>query len=73
DKQFKVAEARLGNEGIGFEYLSSSYDINELTNLKINVILFAANDECMANLNSYAKDTFHETNDECRRYTTKLS
>lgn len=73
DKQFEVAEARLGNEGIGFDYLSSSYDINELTNLKINVILFAANDECIANLNSYAKDTFHETNDECRRYTTKLS
>ncbi|RFT35592.1 hypothetical protein CG399_09200, partial [Bifidobacteriaceae bacterium NR015] len=41
--------------------------------MKINVILFAANDECIANLNSYAKDTFHETNDECRRYTTKLS
>lgn len=73
DRQFRIAECRLESEGIANEYLRKFYDPNTLTNLKIDVILFTNNDECIAQLNSYAQATFHKLNDEYRRYMTKLS
>lgn len=73
DRQFRVAETRLGAEGIGNEYLNTYFDPNILADLKIDVILFSADDECIAKLNNYAKETYHELNDKYRRYMTKLT
>lgn len=73
DRQFRIAETRLGAEGIGNEYLNTYFDPNDLINLKINVILFVADDENMAKLNTYAKETYHKINDNYRRYMTKLT
>lgn len=72
DRQFRLAEAKLGNEGIANKYLNTFYDPNQLDKLKINVILFAAEDACIAKLNQWAKGRFHELNDKYRRYMPKL-
>ena len=73
DRQFRIAETRLGAEGIGNEYLNTYYDPNALVKLKIDVILFSFDDECIAKLNRYAKETYHSLNDKHRRYMTKLT
>ncbi|MDY6084166.1 MAG: DEAD/DEAH box helicase family protein [Dialister sp.] len=72
DRQFRLAEAKLGNEGVANMYLNTFYDPNQLDTLKIHVILFAAEDACIAKLNQWAKGRFHEMNDRYRRYMPKL-
>lgn len=72
ERQFRLAETRLGNEGVGNEYVKRYYDEDDVLELKIHVIIFAANAECMAALNAYAKDKFHELNDANRRRTVTL-
>lgn len=73
DRQFRMAETRLGSEGIANAYLNKHYDPNKLADLKIDVILFFLDDECMKKLNKYVEDTYYETNDKYRRHMTKLS
>ncbi len=41
--------------------------------LKIDCILFAADEECIANLNRYAEKKFHELNDRYRKYLVSKS
>lgn len=68
DRQFSVAEKKLGNEGIGMVYGNKYIDINNPSAFKIDVILFVADEECMNNLHNYAKDRFHGLNDDYRKY-----
>lgn len=72
ERQFRLAETRLGNEGVGNAYVNRYYDEDEMLNLKIQVIIFAANTECMDALNAYAEQKFHELNDDNRRRTVSL-
>lgn len=72
DRQFRLAETKLGNEGVGNVYVNKYYDEDEVLNLKIHVIIFASNSECMDALNDYAKTKFHELNDANRRKTVIL-
>ena len=72
ERQFRLAEIRLGNEGVGNEYLNRYYDEDEVLNLKIHVIIFAANADCMNALNDYAQRKFHDLNDANRRSTVSL-
>lgn len=72
DRQFRHAEARMGNEGVGNKYLNQYYDEEDLVTNKINVILYAADVNCMDELNAYAKIKFHEYNDAHRRDTVSL-
>ena len=72
DRQFRLAEAKLGHEGVTNKYLNAFYDPNQLDTLKIHVILFAAEDACIAKLNKWAQRRFHELNDQYRRYMPKL-
>lgn len=73
DRQFRVAETRLGSEGIGNSYLNAFFDPVMIVSLKIDVILYAANDENFALLSRYAQETYHRLNDQYRRYMTKLA
>lgn len=68
DRQFSVAEKKLGNEGIGMVYGNKYIDINNPSAFKVDVILFVADEECMNNLHNYAKDRFHGLNDDYRKY-----
>ncbi len=72
ERQFRLAETRLGNEGVGNDYVNQYYDDDEVLNLKIHVIIYAANVECMSDLNDYAKEKFHDLNDANRRRTVTL-
>lgn len=72
ERQFRLAETRLGNEGVSNAYVNRYYDEDEVLNLKIHVIIFAANADCMDVLNKYAQQKFHDLNDANRRRTVSL-
>lgn len=72
ERQFRLAETKLGNEGVGNAYVNKYYDEDEVLDLKTHVIIFAANVECMNDLNAYAKEKFHDLNDANRRLTVTL-
>lgn len=72
ERQFRLAENRLGNEGIGNAYCNRYYDECDTLNNKIAVIIFAADSDCMDNLQQYAEQKFHALNDENRRRTVTL-
>ena len=72
ERQFRLAETRLGNEGVGNAYVNRYYDEDDVLNLKIQVIIFAANPDCMDALNEYAREKFHDLNDANRRRTVSL-
>ena len=67
DRQYRRAESKLGNEGAGNRYGRYFYDPDDPNACKIDVILFAADDECYARLMAYAEKTFHMMNDQYRR------
>lgn len=67
DRQFRHAETLLGNEGVGNRYGGYYYDEEDPNAYKIDVILYANNDECRAELLSYAENAFHRLNDTYRR------
>lgn len=68
DRQFRIADAKLGNEGIGMVYGNKYMDADNPDGFKIDVILFVADDECMNKLHQYAETRFHGLNDDYRRY-----
>lgn len=68
DRQFRVADSKLKNEGIGNIYGNKYMDINDPNGFKIDIILFVADDENLKNLHNYAEKRFHELNDKYRRY-----
>lgn len=72
ERQFRLAETRLGREGVGNAYVNRYYDEDEVLTLKIHVIIFAANADCMDALNDYAQQKFHDLNDVNRRRTVSL-
>ena len=72
DRQFRIADMKLGNEGIGMVYGNKYMDEDDPNSFKIDVILFVADDECMEKLNIYSKDRFHVMNDDYRRYIAKI-
>lgn len=72
DRQFRQADVKLGNEGVGNAYGRVYYDENEPDSYEIDVILYASNKECYADLSEYAKNKFHDLDDQYRRYTINL-
>lgn len=72
ERQFRLAETRLGNEGVGNEYLRRFADEYDAISNKIDVIIFAASTDCMDEVQAYAQKAFHEMNDKHRRATVKL-
>lgn len=67
ERQFRLAEAKLGNEGIGTAYGSKFYDPNAEYSYQLDVIIFTADDTCMQQLHTHAKDKYHYYIDEYRR------
>lgn len=72
ERQFQIADVKLGREGIGMAYGNKYMDMADLTAFKVDVILFVADDECMNRLHSYAEDRFHGLNDDYRRYIATI-
>ena len=72
DRQFRSAEARLGNEGIGQAYGHHYYDESSPNTYKFDVIIFASDDACIEQLHTYAERVFHELKDKYRKKTSQL-
>ncbi len=70
ERQYRFAETRLGGEGVGNQYGMKYGDLENIATYKIDVIIFAADNECIANLHRYAEKKFHDLNDEYRRRIT---
>ncbi len=73
DRQLRNADVTLGNFGISNEYGRCFIDEDNPNAFKIDVILFAADTDCIAKLNKYAEKTFHELDDANRKYVIKCS
>ena len=72
DRQFRLADVQLGNEGIGNEYGRLYYDEADPSAFQIDVILFAADSDCITKLHEYARKKFHSLNDKYRIYIAKM-
>lgn len=72
ERQFQIADVKLGREGIGMAYGNMYMDLPDLTAFKVDVILFVADEECMNRLYSYAEARFHGLNDDYRRYIATI-
>ena len=72
DRQFRLADIKLGNEGIGVKYGREHKTADNPNGFKIDTIIFAADSNCITALNAYAKDRFHDMNDKYRRKTINL-
>ena len=72
ERQFQIADVKLGREGIGMAYGNKYMDMSDLTAFKVDVILFVADEECMNRLHSYAETRFHGLNDDYRRYIATI-
>lgn len=73
DRQFRLAETRLGGDGVGQAYGRIYGDVSDPIGFKVDVILFVADNDCIAKLNSYAEKHFHELNDGYRRQMVKVT
>ena len=68
DRQFRIAESKLGNEGIGNVYGNKYMDEDDPNGFKVDVILFVADEDSMNKLHTYAQQRFHRLNDDYRRH-----
>lgn len=73
DRQLRIANTKLGGYGFPNIYGNRYFDAENPSSYKIDCILFAADDECIAKLNAYAKHKFHELNDKNRKYLVSKS
>ena len=73
DRQLRAADARLGAYGFPYKYGRIYGDLDNPSEYKIDCILFAADDDCIAKLNHYAENKFHMLNDQYRRYVVNKS
>lgn len=72
DRQFRLADTKLGNEGVGNAYGKKYIDYDDPVAYKIDVILFVADAVSMSMLDDFARNRFHELNDSYRRKTSTL-
>ena len=68
ERQFRQAEVKLGGEGVGHAYGNKYFDALDPDAYQLDIILFAAVQENLNQLQIYARDKFHQLNDEYRRY-----
>ena len=67
DRQLRAADSRLGCFGFPNEYGRRYGDPDDPNGYKIDCILFAADENCVEQLNQYAERKFHDWDDRFRR------
>ena len=73
DRQLRIADTKLGGYGFTNVYGREFCDPTDPTVYKIDCILFAADDDCMAKLHKYAEEKFHNLDDQYRKYVVNKS
>ena len=66
ERQFNLAESKLGSEGIGNKYVNRDADLFNHTQRKINVILFASNINELERMQQFSKERFYLLKDTYR-------
>lgn len=66
ERQFNLAESKLGNEGIGNKYVNRDADLFNHTQRKIDVILFASNYSELERMQQFSKERFYFLKDTYR-------
>lgn len=66
ERQFKVAEKKLKNEGVGMAYGKKYGDIENTNLFRLDVIMFVSDVEAMGRLMEYAEKRYHKLIDENR-------
>ena len=73
DRQLRAADSRMCSYGFPFIYGRRYIDFDNPNQFKIDYILFAADDDCIAKVNRYAEKKFHDLNDKYRKYVVSKS
>ena len=73
DRQLRIVDAKLAGFGFPQAYGQQYYDPENPDAFKIDCILFALDESCLAEVNKYAEKKFHEYNDNNRRYIVEKS
>lgn len=73
DRQFRMAEKQLRNEGVGTKYGQDHAEEDRYNGYKIDVIMFVNDPECMGKLEKYAEKKYHDLVDTYRPRTKKMS
>ena len=73
ERQLRIAERQLGNEGVAVAYGRKYDNPNRQSSYMTDVILFVCDEEQMNGLHAFAKTTYHQLNDRYRQRTTRLS
>lgn len=66
ERQFNLAESKLGSEGIGNKYVGRDADLFNNTQRKIDVILFASNNNELERMQQFSKERFYFLKDTYR-------
>ena len=66
ERQFNLAESKLGSEGIGNKYVNRDDDLSNSTQRKIDVILFASNNNELERMQQFSKERFYFLKDTYR-------
>ena len=72
ERQLRIAERQLGNEGVAVAYGRKYDNPNHQGGYMIDVILFVCDEEQMNGLHAFAKTAYHQLNDQYRQKTTRL-
>ena len=73
ERQLRIADKQLCNEGVAVAYGKKYGNPNDLDGYMVDVILFVCDEEQMKQLHDYAKTAYHHLNDKYRQKTTRLS
>ena len=71
EREFARADAKLKNAGK--RYTRDYFDEADMTDLMIDVILFTHSEDCMTELDKYAKETFYQYKRDYRKVLSKYS
>lgn len=66
ERQFNLAESKLGSEGIGNKFVNRDADLFNHTQRKIDVILFASNNNELERMQQFSKERFYFLKDTYR-------
>lgn len=72
ERQLRIADKQLCNEGIAVAYGKKYGNADELDSYMVDVILFVNDKDQMDLLHDYAKTAYHRLNDKYRQKTTRL-
>ena len=71
DRQFDMAEKLLEREGLGKYYMKRYLQDDNYTDCKLDVILFAGDEDRMHRLSGWAKEYFHRLQDQYRQVVAR--